>query len=640
MFYLYAYMISAENLRDLKYQTLKEFWGYTEFRAPQEGIIDSILSGKDTVALLPTGGGKSLCYQLPALLSEGVCLVVSPLLALMKDQVEQLNSIGIEADYLSSDLDTVEEDLVYSRAKEGVTKLLYISPERLSNQRFLMETQDIQLSFIAVDEAHCVSEWGQDFRPSYRNIKMFREQYYHLPCIALTATATPRVLTEIVDKLALKAPQIFKKGFRRENIHINVLEISDKYPHIYHYLNMNRTSGLIYTRTRREAEELSQYLQSRGLTNVDYYHAGLPKDERIKKQNWWQRSSLNVLISTNAFGMGIDKENVYFVIHLSPSQSIENYYQEIGRAGRDGAESFAHLLWDKQDLLKVDKILRSQYTSKEEYQKIISYLYSMFGIAEQQKVEKEFQFSLEKLLKLTAIGKTKLKSVLNFLHIQEVIYLREQKNRSSIELLIPYDQIELLPEEDAYFIELLLRNIIGFTAQKVHFDEEILSEKLESPLHLIKKRLSKMKNKGYMEYIDGGQASIKFLTPRDERLLFGKYYKTFSTIQKNKVRKWEEMKFFITDISFCKMRLILQYFGERNAQDCGNCSYCSNRFQNNIKGSPQKDILNALASRPLTLDELCIAISNGNREEVLEHLILLRDSGKIKMQDYKTYMLV
>ena len=350
-------MISTSDFHELKLQTLKHFWGHTTFREQQEAIIDDVLSGHDVVALLPTGGGKSLCYQLPALLLQGTCLVISPLLALMRDQVTQLKANGIEAEYLSSELEDFQTEIIFSRCRDGLTRLLYVSPERLNNPVFLDNIRDIELSFIAVDEAHCISEWGQDFRPSYQNIKAFRNEYPGLSCLALTATATPKVLDEITNRLELRNPVIYQMSFKRGNIKVFTDQIADKYQRIHDLLRYTKNAGIIYTRTRREAEELTRFLKSKNITHVDYYHAGLTLKEKRQRQQHWLQSRDQVLISTNAFGMGIDKENVRFVIHYSCPASLENYYQEIGRAGRDGDESYAFLLWNEQELQAFDQLL-------------------------------------------------------------------------------------------------------------------------------------------------------------------------------------------------------------------------------------------------------------------------------------------
>ncbi len=632
-------MISAQDLQKLKFETLKHFWGYDAFRDSQEEIIDSVLYSKDTLALLPTGAGKSLCYQLPALLREGVCLVISPLLALMKDQVNQLKSRQIEAEYLSSELDEFDVEVIYNRCKDGLTKLLYVSPERLTNTQFLQNIEEIQLSFIAVDEAHCISEWGQDFRPSYQNIKEFRKNNPEIACLALTATATPKVLDEIKTKLELKKPTVFQKSFKRENIKILSEEVSDKYQRVFDILKYATKSGIVYVRTRKDAEQLTEFLHKNQLKNVDFFHAGLTTKEKNTRQNIWNSSDQHVLISTNAFGMGIDKDNVRFVIHFSPSPSIENYYQEIGRTGRDGKKSFAFLLWDKQELSNFDQILKNQIPNKAEFLKIITYLYSIFQVAEYELPEKIFQLNIAGIQNFTKLSKAKINNVLGFLHNQEIIYFNNNKSLSSLELLMKPDEIDQLPQKDAYFIELLLRTVSGIATHKVMFSEQQVSGKIDVSIHLIKERLKELQQKNYIEYIDGALSSIKFLKPRDERVINSLYWKLFEHIQKNKIQKWEEMKFYLEDSQYCKMKLILSYFGEKDAKNCGNCSVCEKKKRSVFGQNISLEIITILAKKPATIEELSIQLTYHPKDNILENLIYLLDSGKVKMLNFRTYAL-
>jgi len=632
-------MISPQDFQKLKYDTLKYFWGYTDFRDAQEEIINAVINEKDTLVLLPTGAGKSLCYQLPALLKEGTCLVVSPLLALMKDQVNQLKARGIEAEYLSSELDEYDAEAIYDRCKEGLTKLLYVSPERLTNTQFIQNIQEIQLSFIAVDEAHCISEWGQDFRPSYQNIKGFRSNNPEIPCLALTATATPKVLEEIKNKLELKKPFVFQKSFKRENIKIFTDEVSDKFQRVFDILKYSNDSGIVYVRTRKEAELLAEFLKKNQLKNVDYFHAGLTTKEKNTRQNLWNNSDNHVLISTNAFGMGIDKDNVRFVIHYSPAASLENYYQEIGRAGRDGKDSFAFMLWNKQELLNFDQILKNQTPNKAEFLKIISYLYSIFQVAEFELPEKTFQLNTLGIQNFTKLSKAKINNILNFLHNQEIIYYNENKSLSSLELFIKADEIDQLPQKDAYFMELLFRTVSGITTHKVMFSEQQVSNKINVSVPLIKERLKELQQKNYLEYIDGALSSIKFLKPRDERAVNSAYWKLFEHIQRNKIQKWEEMKFYAENNEYCKMKLILAYFGEKNSKNCGQCSVCEKNKQSMFGKNISQQIVNLLAKKPATIEELSIQLSYHSKENILENLIFLLDSGKVRMLNFRTYEL-
>lgn len=627
-------MQSEAEIKEVLLKTLQNFWGYSSFRAPQEEIILSVIRGKDTLALLPTGGGKSLCYQLPALVLEGVCLVVSPLLALIKDQVTQLKSIGVEAEYLSSELDENEQEEIYARAAEGITKLLYVSPERLSNSLFLQKITNIHISFIAVDEAHCISEWGQDFRPNYQRIGEFRKLFGDVPCLALTATATPKVIADIETKLTLKSPQIFQKSYKRDNLRIFHEEISDKYQRILDFMKNNSASGIIYVRTRKEAEELTAFLKQKGIENVDFYHAGLSLKDKNQNQKKWQQSSSHTLVSTNAFGMGIDKENVRFVIHFSPSVSLENYYQEIGRAGRDGHESYALLLWNEQEFSDIDDVFRNQIPNKTEFLSILSFLYSIFQIAEGEASEKIFKLNIQKIRDFTKTSFAKIKNVLNFLHNQELVFWNNYKDLSTLELKISAEDLELLPPKEAYFVEFLLRNISGIATHKVSFSEEMLSRKLGISVQEIQDRIQYLEQKELVEYVDCSADSIKFLKPRNTREFQGKYWNEFQQIQRNKLQKWEEMKYFIRETDYCKMKMILTYFGEKNAQNCHNCYICQplNSTQN-----LSAQILNALNEKPMTFDEVRAKLNLSGKEEIFETLVSLLNEHKIKMLDYKTY---
>ena len=632
-------MISSQDLHQLKLQTLSHFWGFEDFRDSQREIMNSIISGKDTLVLLPTGGGKSLCYQLPALILEGTCLVISPLLALMKDQVNQLKNRGIEAEYLSSELDDFQAEAIFERCKSGFTKLLYLSPERLTNRIFLQKLEEIQVSFIAVDEAHCISEWGQDFRPSYQNIKQFRDGLKNIAVLALTATATPKVLREIQLKLNLKGSNVFQKSFRRTNIKIISNKISDKFQRILDIMKYNNSSGIIYVRSRKETEELTKFLHRNQIQNVDFFHAGLPVKEKNAKQNHWINSQNQVLISTNAFGMGIDKEQVRFIAHFSPPQSLENYYQEIGRAGRDGQESFAFLLWNEQELRNFDEILIRQIPTKVEFEKIISYLYSCFQIAENDLPEKIFQLDIARIQKFTKYSLAKIRNVLNFLHHHEIIFMNTYQSLSSLESKISPEELDLLPKTDSYFMEMLFRNISGLSFSKKMFSEQNLSIKLGIEISIIKERIRELQQKGYLEYINGALSSVKFLQHRDDRAISGKYWNLFLQIQKNKIQKWEEMKFFVENTDFCKMKMILSYFGEKEVKNCGICSVCEKQKEQVFGRNIGKEILSVLQKNPANVEEISISLNYFEKETILENLIYLLDSGEVKMLNFRTYML-
>lgn len=629
-------MKPSGDLSTVLHEKLQQYWGYSQFRANQEAIISSVINGEDVLALLPTGAGKSLCYQLPATILEGVCLVISPLLALIKDQVHFLENKGIEADFISSELEDHELDDIFSKCIDGFTKILYVSPERLKNKTFLNRIPEIKVSFIAVDEAHCISEWGQDFRPSYQNIKFFREEFKNVPILAVTATATKDVVSEIIDKLALRKSLVYRQSFQRDNLTIISEDVTDKYSKIKNFLIQNPTAGIIYTRTRREAEDLAEFLKNSGLQNVNYYHAGLSRVQKEKLQIQWQESFGRVLVSTNAFGMGIDKDNVRFVIHLSPSASIENYYQEIGRAGRDGENAVTYLFWNKQELQEIESILDNQMPTKKEYQSILRYLYSIFQIAEHELPEPMFALQIDRIKNLSQVSRAKIYNVLNFLHNQELIYYKKNRTPSTILSLVEAENIELLPAKDAYFLEILFRAISGLGSGKVHFSEKHICSKHHYDEILFKERLQSMHKAGYIDYFDGGNHAVRFLKPRDESRLFGVYWQIFADIQKNKLKKWQQMKFYMTTKEHCRMRMILKYFGEENPNNCGNCDYCLHKIPK-AANKLLDEILLHLTYQPHTLPALVAVLKIHSREKILENLIFLLDVGKIKMLNYKTY---
>uniref|UniRef100_UPI002F948F11 RecQ family ATP-dependent DNA helicase n=1 Tax=Kaistella sp. TaxID=2782235 RepID=UPI002F948F11 len=448
-----------------------------------------------------------------------------------------------------------------------------------------------------------------------------------------------KVLQEIQVKLNLKNPEIFKKSFRRTNIKIISDKISDKYQRIFNLLKYNNSSGIVYVRTRKESEELVKFLQSNKIQNVDFFHAGLPAKEKNAKQNFWLKSQQHVLISTNAFGMGIDKDNVRFVVHFSPPQSLENYYQEIGRAGRDGQPSSTFLFWNEQELANFDQILRNQTPTKQEFYNIVSYLYSSFQIAENDLPENVFQLHVQKIQNFTKTSMAKIKNVLNFLHNQEVVFFNNNRSLSSLELKINPEELDLLAKKDAYFIELLLRNYSGLTTHKILFSEFTLSNKMNVDPHLIRERIKELQQKNYLEYIDGALASIKFLKHRDDRAIKGKYWNLFEQIQKNKLQKWEEMKFFVQDTDFCKMKLILSYFGEKNVKNCGNCTVCEKQKEGVFGRNISHEIIEILKQKPSSIDEVAIRLNYYEKENILENLIYLLDSGKVKMLNFRTYAL-
>ncbi|QOR74700.1 RecQ family ATP-dependent DNA helicase [Cruoricaptor ignavus] len=635
IFYFYKKLLSLPA----KSHILKTFWGYEHFREPQDKIIDAVISGKDTLAILPTGSGKSLCYQVPALMLSGCCIVISPLLALMKDQVIQLQGLGIEAQLLSAETDSLKQDLIYSSCKNGQTKLLYISPERLGDKKFLANAAEIPISFLAVDEAHCISEWGQDFRPAYLRIKNFREVYANVPIIALTATATKKVSHDIVSQLGLRSPIIYNQNPERNNLNIYHKKSADKYQEILNFLKYTSKSGIIYVRTRGEAENLFNFLKTNKIPEINFYHAGLPYRERTERQTEWQNSETAVIVATNAFGMGIDKENVGFVIHHTPPQSIENYYQEIGRAGRGKQDADTILFWNEEDLKQRDEIFAGQIAERDQFVKILKSLYSTYQIAEHELPDATFEFNYNKIQTQTGEKRAIIKNILAFLHRQEVIFFDESSSKSCIQLSFDPQQLHLLAPKDAWFAEQLLRSLPGIQSGDAYFNEDFLVQKLNTEKKILKSRLRELELKNLLKYTDGNNATIKFLSPREDRFFEGKYWKNYKETQRNKLQKWEEMKYFILENHFCKMQMILKYFGGKSQKKCGRCSVCLRNSYKIFSSSVKDDLLRFLKQKPASAEEIFAALSRHQRQDILENLILLLNSEQIFMVDHRTYAL-
>jgi ATP-dependent DNA helicase RecQ len=343
---------------------LKEYFGFNEFRTPQEEIIQAVLDGKDTLALLPTGGGKSVCFQVPGLMQDGICIVVSPLIALMKDQVFQLKNKNIKAAAIFSGLSYHEIDVILDNCQFGYYKFLYVSPERLKTELFIERFKRMKVNLIAVDEAHCVSQWGYDFRPPYLEIAAIRKYHPDVPLLALTASATPVVQKDVIEKLALKKYAVFKKSFIRENLSFVVRREEAKYPKLIEIINKLKGSGIVYVRNRNKTKDIAEYLQQHAVS-ADFYHAGLKLNERSVKQDNWVKNKTQVIVCTNAFGMGIDKSDVRFVIHMDVPESLEAYYQEAGRAGRDGKLSYAALLFNQPDIDKLQERIDQKFPPVE-----------------------------------------------------------------------------------------------------------------------------------------------------------------------------------------------------------------------------------------------------------------------------------
>lgn len=629
-FFIFGSMHQSLDLDQLSLNTLEEIWGYSSFRPSQQEIIQHLLRGKSVIAMLSTGAGKSLCYQLPALLLEGTCLVVSPLLALMKDQVNQLRRKNIPATYLGSDLEDNEIEAILEEALIGKFKLIYLSPERLSQQKFQKQIQNLNISFLAVDEAHCISEWGQDFRISYQRISSFLASR-PLQVIALTATATPQVENDIIFHLNLESPAIFRGNIKRENLSIRIQKVEDRYPHVKNLLNLLPGAGIIYTRTRREAESLVTYLNN---PRVDFFHAGLSSYERHRKQEMWLSSRTGVLVATSAFGMGIDKADVRFVIHISLPSSVENYFQEIGRAGRDGEPADAILLHAPSDALHLSELLESRRLSGKDFSKFLSGLYSYLQIADGDLPEQRFNLDLNTLSQRIKLNISKIRSGLEFFHQQGLIDYQVTAGPSNLELKVDATNLHMLGYGDSYFLEMLFRTLPGLAQGSISFSEKSLWKRTGIDPQTGKERLEQLHRRNYLTYRDGKQPSLRLLIPRNHKVFLHKYGKILNQIQENRLLKWEQMQYFITENTTCRMQLLSRYFGQNSGEPCGLCDTCRDKDTIN----PEEKILEILQQNPASLGQIAFVLGL-NTSITLKYLIEMLASGRIAMLDHRTYRL-
>jgi len=634
-------MQSSIQISKIITETLQDFWGYNSFRDSQEDIINAIISGKDTIALLPTGGGKSLCYQLPALVLEGTCLVISPLLALMKDQVQQLKSKGIEAEYLSSELDEAQEEEIYGRCIEGLTKLLYVSPERLQNKNFLERIDEISISFIAVDEAHCISEWGQDFRPSYQNIKNFRNQFKSVPCLALTATATPKVIDDIKLKLGFNQYLIFKKSFKRDNISIFIDEVSDKYQRVLDLLKHNQNSGIIYTRTRKEAENLTEFLQKNKLKNVDFFHAGLSVKEKHQKQEKWLKSNQNILISTNAFGMGIDKPDVRIVIHIDMPDSPEAYFQEAGRAGRDGQKAYAVLLYAQSDKTTLNKRISDTFPDKDYIRKVYEDINYYFQMAMGDGMGCTFAFNLDEFCRNFKHFPVQADSALKILTRAGYLeYTDEQDNASRILFTMKRDELYKLHENDTdteKLINIILRSYTGLFTDYAYINEDSLVIRSGLTRQRIYEILLTLTRRHIIHYIPRKKTPyIIYTRERQEKNRLALTREIYEDRKKSYTTRIKAMIEYATADDKCRSRMLLRYFGEKNEHNCGQCDVCLNKHHSGIKQGEfqelEQQIKQLLQAGAMPASELLNQL-NSNREKAEKVLSYLLSEEIIQLKD-------
>ena len=560
---------------------LHDNWGYDSFRGIQEKIIESIGSGRDTLGLMPTGGGKSITFQVPALAKEGICLVITPLIALMKDQVNHLTSMGIKAAAIYSGM-THEQILVtLENCIFGDFKFLYVSPERLNSDLFQIKLRHMNISFITVDEAHCISQWGYDFRPSYLQISVIRKLLPGKPVLALTATATPKVVTDIQNKLLFAAPNVYKMSFERKNLAYIVQHTEDKPQELLNIFHQIEGSAIVYTRNRDKTRETATWLTENGIPAL-HYHAGLDNTDKDLRQNLWQKGEVRVIVATNAFGMGIDKANVRLVVHLDMPDSPEAYFQEAGRAGRDGKDAFAFLLYNRGDRTKLLKRIHETFPQKEYIKKVyedISFYYQM-AVGDGYNVTYEFN-ETDFCTKFKHFP-VSLESALNILTRANYInYRSEDENNSRIMFLLQKEELyklnHLTPQNEK-LLQAILRQYGGVFSQYVTIEERTLSEVTQFDMETVYTMLKSFNQQQILHYIPRKMIPhITFTTRRvdtDEIVLSPEVYEKRKQEYEQRINA---ILNYAESSNNCRSRMLLAYFGEFAAEDCGKCDVCRER---------------------------------------------------------------
>lgn len=557
-------------------EVLKKYWGYDSFRPLQEDIIQSVLDGQDTLALLPTGGGKSICYQVPAMMSEGVCIVITPLVALMEDQVYHLRAKGIKAIAIHSALSQREVSIHLDNAIYGDYKFIYVAPERIQNEMFWARLDKMNVNLIAVDESHCISQWGYDFRPSYFKISELRTLKPNVPVLALTASATDRVQSDIVEKLQLKQVNIFKKSFKKENLQYVVEEREDKYRRIVDVLRKVPGSALVYCRNRKKTKEIAQFLMSSNI-GCDFYHAGLNASDRFKKQQSWIQGHTRVMACTNAFGMGIDKADVRTVIHVDLPDSIEAYYQEAGRAGRDGKRAFAIMMYNEGDIEHLKEMTAIQFPDIKEVQRVYQALANYYQIGIGTISELGQDFNLYKLCNKYNLETSSTYHCLKILELEGLIIVSEAVYQSSkVKVLLGTEEIYAFQVSNrglSPMLETLLRSYEGLFENYVKINENLIVNRLGLTLEQVYDQLKQLAKRRIIEYIPHREKPvIWFLKQRKSasELRYSQYFTVRHNMVKTNVKAMID---FVKTIE-CREQYILNYFDEKIQKSCGRCDIC------------------------------------------------------------------
>lgn len=625
-----------------KYQEiLKQYWGYDSFRDLQEEIITSIGEGKDTLGLMPTGGGKSITFQVPALAQEGICIVITPLIALMKDQVQNLRKREIKALAIYSGMTRQEILTALENCIFGNYKFLYISPERLDTEIFRTKLRSMKVSMITVDESHCISQWGYDFRPAYLKIAEIRELLPEVPVLALTATATPEVVTDIQARLKFREGNVFRMSFERKNLAYIVRKTDNKTKELLYILQRISGSAIIYVRNRHRTKEITELLMNEGIT-ADFYHAGLDNAVKDLRQKRWQSGEVRVMVATNAFGMGIDKPDVRIVLHLDLPDSPEAYFQEAGRAGRDGEKAYAVILYSKSDKTTLHKRVVDTFPDKEYILNVYEHLQYYYQMAMGDGFQCIREFNLEEFCRKFKYFPVPVDSALKIpTQAGYLEYTDEQDNSSRILFTIRRDELYKLREmgkEAEALIQSILRSYTGVFTDYAYISEESLAVRTGLTRQQIYNILVTLTKRRIVDYIP--RKKTPYIIYTRERLELRFLHIPASVYEERKARyeaRIKAMEEYVTTENICRSRMLLRYFGEKNEHNCGQCDVClSKRATDNLSEESyeevKRQILDLLSHSPLTPAETADQIK-AEKEDIGQVIRYLLDEGELKMQD-------
>ena len=556
---------------------LKEYWGYDSFRPMQEEIVSAALDGKDVLAILPTGGGKSVCFQVPAMMREGIAIVVTPLIALMKDQVQNLNDKGIRALCVNAGMGVREVETVLNNAAYGDFKFLYVSPERLGTRLFKNYVQEMNISFIVVDEAHFISQWGYDFRPDYLQIGNLREMT-DAPVIALTATATPAVAEDIMTRLRFEERTLLKTGFERPNLSYIVRKCEDKLGQLLSICSSVAGTGIVYVRSRKKTEELASLLTANGIS-ASFYHAGLGPDSRADRQGKWKNGSIRVMVCTNAFGMGIDKPDVRFVVHFDVPDSPEAYFQEAGRGGRDGKRSFAVLLWNSTDIKRIRQIGTVSFPSLEYIEDIYHKVHAFFQIPYDTGECRQLKFNIDEFCRHYGLQRATAYYAVVYLERTGHWTLSEDIDISTrVQVVVDrndmYD-IDLPDPRMASLLELLMRRYTGLFSYPVPIDEEYVASQIGVQVPGLRQLLYNLALEHVIRYVPCDRATVLFL--HHDRLRPKNVYldpERYEMLKNSALSRMQKMIDYVSQEEVCRSSYLLEYFGQKDSRDCKTCDVC------------------------------------------------------------------